>query len=138
MNTLEELVNTYGLHENNARTMLDNYSKRVGMINGDYKITDITYKGFETKDIELTCVLCGKIIHRNFTGSKNKWSELIKNCDCKREESEKIKKIKKAVRNDDESFIGNVYGTFEVKDFIRIPHKNKSGSTIKWLCKCKE
>lgn len=138
MNTVEELVSVYNIHENNAKMMLDNYSKKIGVVNGDFRITDITYKGFETKDIELTCTLCGKVIHRDFVGGKNKWSELIKNCDCKKLESEKILKNKKATRNDDESLLGNVYGSWEVKDFVRIPHKNKSGSTVKWLCKCKE
>lgn len=138
MNTLEELVSKYNINIKTASMMLDNYSKRIGTVNGDFKITDITYNGFENREIELTCVKCGKIIRKDFTNGKNKWSELIKNCDCEKKKSEKIKKQKKTTRNDDDSFIGKIYGTWKVVDFIRVPHKDKSGSTVNWICKCEE
>lgn len=138
MNTLEELTGLYNINTITAKMMLNNYSDRIGLLNGDFRITDINYKGFGVKDIELTCVSCKKVIHKEFVNSKNKWSELIRKCDCQKNKSEKFQKIKKTIRNDDCSFIGQKYGTWEVIDFIRVPHKNKSGSTIKWLCKCEK
>lgn len=138
MNTLEELVNIYNIHESNARLMLDNYSKRIGQINGDYTITDITYKGFERREVEITCNKCGKVVVKNLVNGKNKWSELARNCEFCKSVSKNSEKTKKALRNDDYSFIGKVYGTFLVKGFERVCHKNKSGSTIKWECECIE
>lgn len=138
MNTLEELVSKYNINIKTASMMLDNYSKRIGTVNGDFKITDITYNGFENREIELTCLKCGKVIHKDFVNGKNKWSELIKNCDCNTDNTEKFQKIKKAIRNDDDSFMGKKYGTWTVVDFVRSQHKNKSGSSINWICKCEE
>ena len=53
MNTVEELVNVYGIHESTGQKMIEDYSGRIGSENVDFRITDITYKGFQTRDIEI-------------------------------------------------------------------------------------
>lgn len=130
MNTVEELVNVYGIHESTAQKMIEDYSRRIGSENGDFRITDITYKGFQTRDIEMTCMSCGQVIHKDFSPGKNKWSELRKNCECKEPDSKKSQKIKKVLRNDDEGFKDKIYGEWKVVDFIYDKHKKKSGSTV--------
>lgn len=138
MNTIEELVNEYGLDINTAKRMIDIYSMKIGLVNGDYTITDITYIGNKTRDIELTCNKCGEVIHRKLVHDKNKWSELIKNCKSCKANSKILKNQKKAIRNDDPVYLGKVYGNFKVIEIDRVKHKNKSGSTIKWIVECQE
>lgn len=138
MNTLEELVSIYNIHESNAKMMLNNYSKRIGQVNGDYTITDITYKGFERREVEITCNKCDKVVVKSLVNGKNKWSELAKKCDCGNAVFKNSEKIKKALRNDDDYFLEKAYGTLVVKGFSRVQHKNKSGSTVNWECVCSE
>lgn len=131
MNTIEEL-NELGITDRNAIQMLDKYKSRIGYRTVDYKVTDITYLGKGTRSIELTCIHCGNKTHKLFNGCKNKWSELQKHCDCQKI----LKKQKEPIRNDDKSYLGQKYGDYEIIDFICIKHKNKSGSTVHWKCKC--
>ena len=42
MNSVEELV-SYGISKENISQMIEFYQKRIGTINGDYKIIDISY-----------------------------------------------------------------------------------------------
>lgn len=102
MNTIGDLMN-HGIDRYTAERMLEDYKKRIGTMNGVYKIVDIKYDFNERgKDITLQCSSCGKIIHRMMIQGRNKWSELIKTCkDCedrKRKDdlgkSEKRKKTK--------------------------------------------
>lgn len=103
MNTIEELLdNNIELHT--AEMMLNEYRKRIGTMNGVYKITDINYDfNIRGKIVTLECQECGKVIYRTMISGRNKWSELIKSCECqkakreeiKKAESEKISKMKK-------------------------------------------
>lgn len=89
MNTFQDLIN-HGIEPYTAREMLDNYSSKIGTMNGVYEITDITYDFNERgRDVTLKCSLCGREIHRMMIRGRNKWSELIESCPC---EKEKIKK----------------------------------------------
>lgn len=84
MNTLQNLIDN-GLHPVNAQRLLDDYSKRIGTMNGVYEITDITYDFTERgKGVMLKCSLCGREIHRMMISGRNKWSELIKSCPCQK------------------------------------------------------
>lgn len=89
MNTLQNLIDN-GLHPVNTQRLLDDYPKRIGTMNGVYKITDITYNFTERgKDVTLKCSLCCREIHRMMISGRNKWSELIKSCPCEKERAEK-------------------------------------------------
>ena len=119
MNTVQELLdNNIDLHT--AEMMLNEYRKRIGTMNGVYKITDINYDfNIRGKIVTLECQECGKVIYRTMISGRNKWSELIKTCECqktkkeeaKKEESEKILKIKKAQMIEDAyKMVGTDYG----------------------------
>ena len=119
MNTLQDLIDN-GIEVNTAIKMLSDYQKRIGNQNGIYKIIDINYDfGARGKDITLECTNCGKIIHRTMISGRNKWSELIKTCECQRVENENEKKrifensekIKKQIIIDR---IGMKYGDYKV------------------------
>lgn len=119
MNTLQNLIDN-GIEINTAIRMLSEYQKRIGTINGIYKIIDITYDFNERgKDVTLECTNCGKVIHRMMVSGRNKWSELIKTCECQKIEkenekkriSENSKKIKKAIIFDR---IGKEYGDYKI------------------------
>lgn len=133
MNTVQELTE-YGFSESTARVMLESYEKRIGEIHGCNRITDITYTGGGGRDVELTCTLCGAVYHRVFA-STTKWSELRRTCSCQTQPKETLPKAG-VVRNDDPSYIGKVYGDFEVIEAYGVPHSTKSGSTIMWMCRC--
>lgn len=102
MNTLQELTDN-GIDEKTAQSMLDNYSSKIGTMNGVYKIEDITYDFSQHgRNVTLRCTKCGRIIHRTMIKGRNKWRELIKSCPCeterkKREEFEKSEKIKRPI-----------------------------------------
>ena len=105
MNTLQNLIDN-GIEINTAIRMLSEYQKRMNTYNGIYKIIDITYDfNKRGKDVTLECTNCGKIIHRIMISGRNKWSELIKTCECQKIEKENEKKrlaensekIKKAI-----------------------------------------
>lgn len=100
MNDIKELV-SHGISEITVKSMLDDYKKRIGTMNGVYEIIDINYDFNERgRDVTLQCSGCGKIIHRMMIQGRNKWSELIKTCkDCedrkRKEQTEKSEKKKK-------------------------------------------
>lgn len=119
MNTLQNLIDN-GIEINTAIRMLSEYQKRINTSNGIYKITDITYDFNERgKDVTLECTNCGKVIHRMMVSGRNKWSELIKTCECqkiekeneKKRASENYEKMKKAIILDR---IGKEYGDYKI------------------------
>ena len=119
MNTYAELISEYGMNDYNAQKMLAVCNERVGMQNGDYVITDVTYIGNGTKDVEEKCVHCGNVIHRKMVSRKNKWSELQRVCDCQREKAKEDtvhrKEMAKEIKWADRYFVlqnklGKIYG----------------------------
>ena len=134
MNTVQELTE-YGFSEYTVRLMLDSYEKHIGEVHGCNKVTDITYIGNGNRDVELTCTLCGAVNHKVFAHGTAKWGEIRKTCSCQMQPKETLPKLG-VVRNDDPSYIGKVYGDFEVVDTFKVPHSSKSGNTIMWMCRC--
>ena len=137
MNTFQNLIDN-GIEPYTAQEMLDEYSKRIGTMNGVYKIIDITYDFTERgKDVTLKCSLCGREIHRMMISGRNKWSELIKSCPCQKERkeeeeravSEKIAKEKKDLIL---SRIGRIYGDYKI-----ISAENLN-SNPKYVIRCNE
>lgn len=119
MNTFQDLIN-HGIEPHTAQEMLDNYSSKIGTMNGVYEIADITYDFNERgRDVTLKCSLCGREIHRMMIRGRNKWSELIKSCPCQKEEkrleerrlAEKIAKEKKDLIL---NRIGQIHGDYEI------------------------
>ena len=119
MNTMQELLdNNIDLYT--ATMMLNEYSKRIGTMNGVYKIIDINYDfNIRGKIVTLECQECGEVIYRTMINGRNKWSELIRSCECqkakkeyaKKAESEKISKMKKdQMVKDAYSMVGTNYG----------------------------
>ena len=122
MNTLQNLIDN-GIEINTAIRMLSEYQKRINTSNGIYKIIDINYDfNAKGKDVTLECTNCGKVIHRMMISGRNKWSELIKTCECQKIEkenqkkciSENSEKIKKAIIFDR---IGREYGDYKIISF---------------------
>ena len=123
MNTLQELINN-GINANTAKSMLNQYSSKIGTMNGIYKIIDITYDfDIRGKLVKLECQECGKVICRSMVSGRNKWSELIKTCECqkikekelKQDEFEKILKNKKGkMLQDAYSKVGSDYGDYKI------------------------
>lgn len=151
MNTIEQLTTVYGVDKSNASRMIDIYNKRIGTINGVNKITDITYIGNETKLVELVCIECGKVIHRNMTNGKNKWSELPHSCECQKIKQRELRKVEleKIAKNKKDleykqilSLVGTDYGDYLIKS-AEFKHGSnrytlecrKCGSTVSPLCK---
>lgn len=131
MNDIKELV-SHGISEITAKSMLDDYKKRIGTMNGVYEIVDINYDFNEHgKDVTLRCSGCGKIIHRMMIQGRNKWSELIKTCkDC--EDSKRkgdLEKSEKKKKDEIFSHIGRTYGDYLIIDV-------KFGSPDKLIGKC--
>lgn len=85
MNTVEELIEN-GLSRYNANKIIEECNKRVGTANGVYLIKDVTYD-FKSKGkiVTLECTKCGAEIQRTMISGRNKWSELIKTCQCEKE-----------------------------------------------------
>lgn len=80
MNSVKELV-SYGIDEKTANNMIANFLNKVGTINGDYEIVDITFHpGTRVRKVTLKCTKCGETIYRDMICGRNKWSELIKTC----------------------------------------------------------
>lgn len=136
MNTLENLVHN-GIDVNTAQNMLENYSSKIGTVNGVYEIIDITYD-FEQhgRDVALRCTKCRRIIHRMMISGRNKWSELIKSCPCEKEErrraeAEKIEKNKKAHMAELESRVGMIFGDYEITSLEDMEDKPK------YILRCK-
>ena len=123
MNTLQELLDN-NININTANNMLSDYGNRIGSMNGVYKITDINYDfNIRGKIVTLECQECGRVIHRTMISGRNKWSELIKSCECqrakkeetKKAESEKISKMKKAkILEDACNMVGGDYGDYKI------------------------
>lgn len=119
MNTLQELLDN-NIELYTAEKMLNDYSERIGTMNGIYKITDINYDfNIYGKIVTLECQDCGKVIYRTMISGRNKWSELIKSCECqkarkeesRKAEAEKILKNKKAQMIEDAyKMVGTDYG----------------------------
>lgn len=116
MNNLQELV-SHGIEKSTAINMLDGYSKRIGTMNGIYCIKDIEYDfSSKGKIVTLQCSKCGKTITRVMINGRNKWSELIKTCECQKE-AEKQRKIlekKKEQRKLLESRVGEIHGDYTI------------------------
>ena len=92
MNTLKELLDN-NININVANNMLNDYRNRIGSMNGVYMITDINYDfNIHGRIVTLECQECGKVIHRTMISGRNKWSELIKSCECQKAKKEEIKK----------------------------------------------
>lgn len=126
MNDIKELV-SHGISEITAKSMLDDYKKRIGTMNGVYEIVDINYDFNEHgKDVTLRCSGCGKIIHRMMIQGRNKWSELIKTCkDCEdRKRKDDLEKSEKRKKDEILSHIGKTYGDYLITDVkFGIPDK---------------
>ena len=131
MNDVKELV-SHGIPEVTALKMLEDYKKRIGTMNGVYKIIDINYDFNERgRDITLQCSGCGKIIHRMMIKGRNKWSELIKTCkECDdRKRKDDIEKSEKRKKDEILSHIGKTYGDYLITDV-------KFGTPDKLIGKC--
>lgn len=123
MNTLQDLLDN-GIELHTANNMLKQYGDRIGTYSGIYKIIAVEYD-FEKrgKDVTLQCTECGKIIHRTMISGRNKWSELIKSCECEKQkkikyrevEFEKNRKNKKSEMIKDAcSLVGSEYGDYKI------------------------
>lgn len=140
MNTLQDLLSN-GIELYTANRMLSEYSKRINTMNGVYKIIDINYDfSIRGKDVTLKCTECGKIIHRSMISGRNKWSELIKNCECQKikqrerkvAESEKISKNKKAKMIENAcNMVGSDYGDYKIVSVGRSEDKLLLGMECK-------
>lgn len=129
MNTFENLIDN-GIDEHTAVSMLESYSSKIGTKNGIYEIIDITYDFQERgRNVALKCTSCGRVIHRLVIQGRNKWSELIKTCQCQKEKKrnqkvevfENFKNQKRAIL---ESRIGKTFGDYAIlsmKDINSIP-----------------
>lgn len=136
MNSLQELLDN-GIELYTAENMLKDYSNRIDTMNGIYKIIDINYDfSVRGKDVTLQCTECGKIIHRKMISGRNKWSELIKSCECQKEKKKiqrmvDLKKSQKIKKRSAESILGNEYGDYIVTDL------DFSGTLIGVVLNCK-
>lgn len=126
MNDIKELV-SHGISEITAKSMLDDYKKRIGTMNGVYEIIDINYDFNEHgKNVTLQCSGCGKVIHRLMINGRNKWGELIKTCkDCEdRKRKYNLEKFEKKKKEEIISYIGRTYGDYLITDVkFGIPDK---------------
>lgn len=132
MNDINELV-SHGIPEATTVKMLEDYKKRIGTMNGVYKIIDINYDFNERgKNITLQCSRCGKIIHRVMIKGKNKWDELIKTCkDCEdHKRKDCLKKSEKQKKEEILSYIGKTYGDYTIAGI-------KYGKPDKLIGKCR-
>ena len=112
MNTVKELIEN-GLSQYNANKIIVECNKRVGTTNGVYLIKDMTYD-FKSKGkiVTLECTKCGAEIQRTMISGRNKWSELIKTCQCEKEsKTEKRRNEKKysALKR-----VGEMHGDFKI------------------------
>lgn len=126
MNTTQELLKN-GLDKTTAINMLDNYTDRIGLEYGCWKLIDINYD-FECKCQMWTfkCLLCGTIK----TVKKPKLRDVSITCSCQK--NKKIKKEPaKIIRNNDISYLDLQYGNDKVIGF----KKNSKGS-YEWVCEC--
>lgn len=131
MNSIENLENM-GIPRINAVRMLESYEKHIGEKHGDYTITDMTYLGDMTREIELTCRWCGSVRHKEFVNSKNKLSELATICPRCREERNSIQKEAEKARVEREKAakirarVGEIHGDYLITDV----------EGTNYICKC--
>lgn len=121
MNSIEELV-SYGIGRETASRMIETYQKRIGIVNGDYKIIDISYNSLtKARIVKLKCLTCGDETQREMIKGRNKWSELIKTCPkCRKERQDaKLEKSRKDKKDLLESEIGKKYGDYIVSGIIK-------------------
>lgn len=138
MNTFQDLIN-HGTEPYTAQEMLDNYSSKIGTMNGVYEITDITYDFNERgRDVTLKCSLCGREIHRMMIRGRNKWSELIKSCPCEKEKTEK--EYRERLRKEREekqqlilSRINKIFGDYEIISVLNLESNNP-----RYVMRCRE
>ena len=119
MNTYQELINIYSLNRENALRVLDSQQQHIGYQNGINKVTDITYIGDGTNDVELTCTECGLITHQLI--NKAKWYKIHKTCKCQKHKREieikNSRKTKRALKiKQAETYLGKIYGDYEIID----------------------
>ena len=104
------------------------YSERIGKVYGAWKVTDITYNRENKKQLWiLECIYCGgtkTVYHKNFLKTAM-W------CGCQREKKKRHVK-EKIVYNNDESYIGKIYGNDKVIGF----KKSNSDNSYQWICEC--
>ena len=126
MNTIEELTTKYGLDIHTAQRMIDGYKKRIGSMNGIHRVEDIEYVGDGTKRVSLKCSLCGREYVRDMRSGRNKWSELMRTCECEvereRQERKERAEIQKSEKEKARCFvlqkeIGNKYGDYRVINY---------------------
>lgn len=120
MNSVEELA-SYGISKENIAQMIKSYQKRIGTVNGDYKIIDISYNpSTKARVVKLKCVACGDEIYREMIKGRNKWSELIKTCPRCREKKRnaELEKKRKNKENLLESIIGKQYNDYIATEII--------------------
>jgi len=138
MNTFQNLIDN-GIEPYTAQEMLDNYSSKIGTMNGVYEITDITYDFNERgRDVTLKCSLCGREIHRMMIRGRNKWSELIKSCPCEKEKIEK--EYRERLRKEREekqqlilSRINKIFGDYEIISVLDLESNNP-----RYVMRCRE
>lgn len=125
MNTVDELIGN-GIEKQVAFMMISNYESRIGSVYGCQKLIDINYD-FDKKCQMWTfrCELCGSIK----TVKKPKLRDVSTTCACQKIKKEKNKK--KTIKNNDESFLGKIYGNDKVIGF-----KKDSKGCWKWQCEC--
>jgi len=129
MNTVQELLdNNIDLHT--AEMMINEYQKRIDTMSGVYRIEDINYDfNIRGKIVTLKCSECGKVIHRTMISGRNKWSELIKTCECQKEKKRlaREEESKKNLQNkkdemikDAESMVGKDYGDYKLSVRMKV------------------
>ena len=104
MNTVKELIEN-GLSQYNANKIIEECNKRVGTTNGVYLIKDVTYD-FKSKGkiVTLECTKCGAEIQRTMIYGRNKWSELIKTCQCEKESKTEKRRNDKKIFSSEKSW----------------------------------
>lgn len=138
MNTLQDLIN-HGIEPHTAQEMLNNYSSKIGKMNGVYEIADITYDFNERgRDVTLKCSLCGREIHRMMIRGRNKWSELIKSCPCEKERveneyRERLRKEKQEKQRLILSRINKTFGDYEIISVLNLESNNP-----RYIMRCRE
>lgn len=115
-------------HNMLSKTQQEFYSKRIGKIYGTWEVIEVSFNTENKRQLwTLKCISCGKVKTVYFKNFKKTamW------CECKRESKPKEVKPKK-IYNNDESYIGRVYGTEKVIGF------QKKSNSYEWICECQK
>lgn len=126
MNSFQELL-SHGFEESTAESMIDNYKSRVCSKFGCWLLTDINFD-FDRHCQMWTfeCSLCGAVK----TVKKPKMRDVAMTCKC--QQVKKMRPKKNPVKlNNDESYLGKVYGNDKIVDF-----KKSSAGDCEWICEC--